>query len=61
MIKRTKKIYFKTSAGIICDSGAASISDCQVLVEFGMIGPKSKNHSKKVICQIKMISEHCLK
>jgi hypothetical protein len=37
--------YFKTLAGIICDSGAASISDCQVLVDDGITKPKSKYHS----------------
>lgn len=30
-----------------CDSGAASIKLCQVLVEFGMTNPKSKFHSSK--------------
>jgi len=37
--------HFKTFAGIICDSGAASISDCQVFVDEGMTNPKSKYHS----------------
>lgn len=30
-----------------CDSGAASIKLCQVLVELGMTNPKSKFHSSK--------------
>lgn len=42
-----RKIYFKTLAGIICDSGAASISDCHVLVELGITNPNSKYHSSK--------------
>lgn len=29
-------LYLRTLAGIICDSGAASMSDCQVLVLFGI-------------------------
>ena len=37
--------HFKTFAGIICDSGAASMSDCQVFVDEGMTNPKSKYHS----------------
>jgi len=37
--------HVKTLAGIIWDSGAASIRDCHVLVEFGMTNPNSKNHS----------------
>ncbi|KAE9544333.1 hypothetical protein AGLY_001512 [Aphis glycines] len=36
-----------TFAGIICDSGAASISDCQVLVELGITNPNSKYHSSR--------------
>lgn len=32
-------------AGIIWDSGAASIRDCHVLVELGITNPNSKNHS----------------
>ena len=40
-----KITHFKTFAGIICDSGAASISDCQVFVDEGMTNPKSKYHS----------------
>ena len=32
-------------AGIMCDSGAASISDCHVLVEPGITNPKAKDHS----------------
>ena len=38
-------LYLKTSAGIIWDSGAASIKDCQVLVDPGMTYPNSKFHS----------------
>ena len=38
---------FKTRAGIICDSGAASIKLCQVFVEFGMTNPNSNFHSSK--------------
>ena len=42
--------YLKTLAGSICPAGAASIMDCQVLVESGITKPNSKNHSKiKVI------------
>lgn len=37
----------KTLAGIIWDSGAASIRDCHVLVELGITKPNSKNHSSK--------------
>ena len=37
--------HFKTFAGIICDSGAASMSDCQVFVDEGITNPKSKYHS----------------
>lgn len=40
-----RKSYFNTLAGIIWDSGAASINDCHVLVELGITKPKSKNHS----------------
>ena len=32
-------------AGIIWDSGAASITDCQVFVDPGMTKPNSKTHS----------------
>lgn len=39
--------YVKTLAGIICDSGAASIKDCHVFVEFGITKPNSKNHSEQ--------------
>jgi len=39
--------YFKTLAGIICDSGAASIKDCHVFVDEGITNPKSKYHSIK--------------
>jgi hypothetical protein len=39
--------YLRTLAGIIWDSGAASIRDCHVLVELGMTNPNSKNHSSK--------------
>ncbi len=35
-VQRNKLPYLRTFAGIICDSGAASMSDCHVLVEFGM-------------------------
>lgn len=38
-------IYFNTFAGIICDSGAASMVDCHVLVVLGLTQPISKNHS----------------
>lgn len=38
--------HVSTLAGIIWDSGAASIRDCQVFVEFGITKPNSKNHSK---------------
>ena len=38
--------YFRTVAGIICPSGAASIRDCHVFVESGMTNPNSKSHSK---------------
>lgn len=37
--------YLSTFAGIIWDSGAASIVDCQVLVVLGATKPISKNHS----------------
>jgi len=37
--------HFKTFAGIICDSGAASMRDCHVFVDEGMTNPKSKYHS----------------
>lgn len=37
--------HVKTLAGIIWDSGAASIRDCHVLVELGITKPNSKNHS----------------
>ena len=40
--------YLRTFAGIIFDSGAASIKDCQVLVELGITCPNSKNHSSKI-------------
>lgn len=39
--------YVKTFAGIICDSGAASIKDCHVFVELGITKPNSKNHSER--------------
>lgn len=39
------KTHVKTLAGIIWDSGAASIRDCHVLVELGITKPNSKNHS----------------
>lgn len=44
---RVKISYVNTLAGIICDSGAASIKDCHVFVEFGITKPNSKNHSDK--------------
>lgn len=46
---KLKKVYtdLSTLAGIICDSGAASIRDCHVFVEFGITKPNSKNHSSK--------------
>ena len=37
--------YVRACAGIMCDSGAASISDCHVLVEPGITNPKAKDHS----------------
>lgn len=37
----------RTLAGIIWDSGAASIKDCQVFVELGITKPNSKNHSSR--------------
>lgn len=40
-----KHTHVKTLAGIIWDSGAASIRDCHVLVELGITNPNSKNHS----------------
>lgn len=39
------RTHVKTLAGIIWDSGAASIRDCHVLVELGITKPNSKNHS----------------
>lgn len=39
--------YLSTDDGIIWSSGAASIKDCQVLVDEGITNPKSKNHSRK--------------
>lgn len=45
--RRAVKTHVKTLAGIIWDSGAASIKDCHVLVELGMTKPNSKNHSEK--------------
>lgn len=45
-VKRlTVRTHVKTLAGIIWDSGAASIRDCHVLVELGITKPNSKNHS----------------
>lgn len=38
--------HVSTLAGIIWDSGAASIRDCQVFVELGITKPNSKNHSE---------------
>lgn len=40
--------HFRTLAGIICDSGAASIVDCHVFVVFGPTQPISKNHSSRI-------------
>lgn len=37
--------HVSTLAVIIWDSGAASIRDCQVFVEFGITKPNSKDHS----------------
>ncbi len=37
----------RTRAGIIYDSGAASMSDCHVFVDLGMTKPNSKFHSSK--------------
>lgn len=45
MEKIKVKTHVKTLAGIIWDSGAASIRDCHVLVELGITKPNSKNHS----------------
>lgn len=39
--------YFSTDADIICDSGAASMIDCHVLVDIGITKPNSKNHSSR--------------
>jgi len=53
---------FSTLAGIICDSGAASITFCHVFVELGMTKPNSKNHSSmhrplnKTFCSIRNFS-----
>lgn len=38
---------FKTFAGIIWLSGAASMMDCHVLVESGITNPNSKYHSSR--------------
>lgn len=43
--KHLSRTHVKTLAGIIWDSGAASIRDCHVLVELGITKPNSKNHS----------------
>ena len=45
--KQRSKTYLRTCAGIICDSGAASMSDCHVFVDAGITNPKSKYHSVK--------------
>lgn len=42
-----KPYNLNKEAGSICDSGAASIRFCQVLVDFGITNPNSKNHSEK--------------
>lgn len=47
-ILQAQGTHVKTLAGIICDSGAASIKDCQVFVELGITKPNSKNHSAKL-------------
>ena len=47
MITTLQATHFNTFAGIICDSGAASMSDCHVFVDEGMTNPKSKYHSKE--------------
>lgn len=41
--------YLRICAGIICDSGAASMMLCHVLVELGMTKPKSKDHSSSTL------------
>lgn len=46
--------YVNTLAGIICDSGAASINDCHVFVELGITKPNSKNHSEEKTRNIKV-------
>ena len=40
--RRGNSTHFRTSADIIWDSGAASMIDCQVLVEFAITNPNSK-------------------
>lgn len=51
--------YSSTFAGIICDSGAASIVDCHVFVVLGPTQPISNCHSSKMrflnlICKVSM-------
>ena len=46
----------RAPAGIIWDSGAASITDCQVFVDPGITKPKSNNHSEKWV--IHMCGSH---
>ena len=43
----SKRFYFSKLAGIIWLCGAASMTDCQVLVEPGMTKPNAKAHSKR--------------
>ena len=54
--------HFRMCAGIICDSCAASIVDCQVLVEPGITNPNSKFHSaregKGCIAQERLLTLH---
>lgn len=45
--RKDEETHVKTLAGIIWDSGAASIRDCHVLVELGITKPNSKNHSRQ--------------
>lgn len=44
--------YVRTLAGIIWDSGAASMTDCHVLVEPGITNPKSNLHSTQYHCSV---------
>lgn len=40
--------HLRTLAGIIWDSGAASIVDCHVFVVFGLTQPISNSHSSNM-------------